>query len=85
VDEKLQPKPKCRELEHFVCTTASPLERGVNRHGVAVSQTEFPLQPGNNSTSFNTRLQQALFLGELLKLFRRLACLGFDVVYVSLE
>jgi hypothetical protein len=62
-----------------------PLKGGVNRHGVAVSQTEFPFQPRNDSTGFDTRLQQALFLGELLELLGRLACLGFDVVYVSLE
>src|SRR5712675_3560473 len=62
-----------------------PLERGVDRHGVAVSQTEIPLQPGHNGAGFYTGLQQALFLGELLKLFRCLACLRFDVVYVGLE
>jgi hypothetical protein len=38
-----------------------------------------------NRTGFYTRLQQALFFGELLELFRCLACLRFDVVYVSLE
>src|SRR5580700_6124793 len=63
----------------------SPLERGVDRHRVAVSQTEIPLQPGHNGAGFYTRLQQALFLGELLKLLRCLACLRFDVVYVRLE
>jgi hypothetical protein len=50
-----------------------------------MSQAEIPLQPGHNGTGFYAGLQQALFLGELLELFWRLACLRFDVVYVSLE
>ena len=56
-------------------------DRVVDRAGVAVPQPIILLQPGKDLAAF----YQPFLSGQLAKVVRRLACLGFDVVQIRLK
>lgn len=65
-------------------------EVGKDGHGMTVAQLEILFQPLYDLAGFYLGIEYAfdeeLFLfGQFLEIFGRLACLGLDIIHVSLE